>query len=181
MKNFWSLLLLSLLAYGCTDLNKAQYLKKLTQLDSRLLHIEEKLKDSRMQTISSIKVNSMQTELRIKQNLYLDTINVDLAKQLDAFKVMRKSIKPLMQQYLKLRNGIKEERQVLRTLKRDISEGRGARNRYAEYIRFERAKIKQLTLLLADYVITKAKFFEDYERLYPPIEAFSQQLLKKKQ
>jgi hypothetical protein len=104
-----------------------------------------------------------------------------LAKKLDAYKVMRRSIKPMLQQYLKVREGIKEEKRVLKQLRKDIKEGRGERNRYAEYIRFERQKVQQLSTLTTEYLRTKEKFFNDYARLYPPIEAFSYTLLQKKQ
>jgi hypothetical protein len=134
-----------------------------------------------MNDVSAIKLKTMQTELRIKQNLYLDTIDMALAKKLDAYKVMRRSIKPMLQQYLKVREGIKEEKRVLKQLRKDIKEGRGERNRYAEYIRFERQKVQQLSTLTTEYLRTKEQFFEDYASMYPPIEAFSYTLLQKKQ
>ena len=42
-------------------------------------------------------------------------------------------------------------------------------------------KVKQLDLLCDDFLRQKDKFFEDYARLYPPVEAFSQTLLHKNQ
>jgi hypothetical protein len=92
---------------------------------------------------------------------------------------MRKSIKPMMQQYMQVRNGIKEEKRVLKRLRQDIQDGRGERQRYAAYIRFERQKVKQLGQLSTDYLRSKEKFFSEYARLYPSVEAFSQTLLKK--
>jgi hypothetical protein len=94
---------------------------------------------------------------------------------------MRRSIKPMLQQYLKVREGIKEEKRVLKQLRKDIKEGRGERNRYAEYIRFERQKVQQLSTLTTEYLRTKEQFFEDYASMYSPIEAFSYTLLQKKQ
>jgi len=169
------------LLLSCADMQRDQFLKQLNKLDKQLLQIESKLEEEQIKDISSIKSKTMQTELRIKQNLHLDTINMALAKQLDAYKVMRRSVKPLMQQYMKARNGVQEEKKVLKQLKRDIQEGRGERHRYAEYIRFERQKVKQLNLLCDDFLRQKDKFFEDYARLYPPVEAFSQTLLHKNQ
>lgn len=93
---------------------------------------------------------------------------------------MRKSINPLMKQYLKAKNGIKEELAVLKNLSRDIEEGRGERQRYSEYIRFEKQKVKQLSALTNDFMNARAKLIADYDRLYPPIEAFSYTLLQKR-
>lgn len=181
MHKLFILSLLSVIVFACADLKKEQLTQKVAKLEHELLVIEEGLIDDRMNTISSIKINTMQTELRIKQNLHLDTINLELSKQLDAYKLMRKNIKPMMQDYLKVRNGIKEEKQVLKRLAKDIEEGRGERNRYPEYIRFERQKVKQIALLAADFSSAKNQLFKDYETLYPPVEAFSQSLLKKNQ
>ena len=181
MKNLFFLSLLSVLFTSCVDLKKEQLVKNVSRLNTKLEQIEARSKDSRMDSISNIKINTIQTELRIKQNLHLDTINIYLAKQLDAYKVMRKSIKPLMQQYLQLRTVIKEEKQVLKRLEKDIQEGRGERHRYAEYVRFERQKVNQIVELFREFQRSKAVFFQDYQRLYPPIEAFSYSLLQKKQ
>lgn len=180
MKNLFFLSLLSVLLTSCVDLKKEQLVKNVSRLNTKLEQIAARSKDSRMDSISNIKINTIQTELRIKQNLHLDTINISLAKQLDAYKVMRKSIKPLMQQYLQLRTVIKEEKQVLKRLAKDIQEGRGERHRYAEYVRFERQKVNQIVELSREFQRSKMVFFQDYQRLYPPVEAFSYSLLQKK-
>lgn len=181
MKKFILLSVVGLLTFACVDFNRDQLLQKVSKMDQHLLVLEDKLKDERMHDIATIKLNTMQTELRVKQNLHLDTINMELAKKLDAYKVMRRSIKPMLQQYLKVREGIKEEKRVLKQLTKDIKEGRGERNRYAEYISFERQKVSQLSSLTTDYLRSKEQFFKDYARLYPPIEAFSRTLLQKNQ
>ena len=181
MKNYILLLVVGLLTFACVDFNRDQLLQKVSKMDQHLLVLEDKLKDERMNDVATIKLNTMQTELRVKQNLHLDTINMELAKKLDAYKVMRRSIKPMLQQYLKVREGIKEEKRVLKQLTKDIKEGRGERNRYAEYVRFERQKVSQLSSLTTEYLRSKEQFFKDYARLYPPIEAFSRTLLQKNQ
>jgi hypothetical protein len=166
---------------ACADLQREQHLGQIAQLHRKLDRIESTLPDKRLNEISAIKNNTMQTELRIKQNLHLDTIDIALAKRLDAYKLMRKSIKPMMQQYMQVREAINEEQVVLKRLKQDIQDGRGERQRYASYIRFERQKVKQISQLSADYLRAKEKFFADYARLYPSVEAFSRSLLQKKQ
>lgn len=181
MKKFILLSFVGVLTFACVDFNRDQLLHKVAKLDQQLVDLEGKLQDERMNDVATIKLNTMQTELRIKQNLHLDTIDMALAKKLDAYKVMRRSIKPMLQQYLKVREGIKEEKRVLKQLSKDIKEGRGERNRYAEYIRFERRKVRQLSSLTTEYLRLKEQFFKDYARLYPPIEAFSRTLLQKKQ
>jgi len=60
-------------------MQRDQFLKQLNKLDKQLLQIESKLEEEQIKDISSIKSKTMQTELRIKQNLHLDTINMALA------------------------------------------------------------------------------------------------------
>lgn len=181
MKKLFFFFFLSAFLFSCADLQRQQLLEQVTKLEKKLMVIDKKLQDEKLSEVATLKNNTMQTELRIKQNLHLDTINMELAKQLDAYKLMRRSIKPLMQQYTKVKQGVSEEKQVLKRLRKDISEGRGERHRYAEYIRFERQKIMQLQLLSKDFLRAKDQFYKDYKRLYPPVEAFSQTLLRKNQ
>ncbi|MFM8962922.1 MAG: hypothetical protein ACKOGD_03665, partial [Sphingomonadales bacterium] len=82
--------------------------------------------------------------------------------------------------YLKVKNGIKEESAVLKNLSRDIKEGRGERQRYNEDIGFEKQKVKQLSALTTDFIRARDKFIANYDRLYPPIEAFSYTLIQKR-
>jgi len=180
MKKWFFIFLGILFISSCADLQREQFVRKIAQLNRKLDQIESNLLDKRLNDIATIKNNTIQTELRIKQNLQLDTIDMALAKKLDAYKLMRKSIKPMMQQYMKVRDGIKEEKGVLKRLRQDIQAGRGERQRYSEYIRFERQKVKQLSQLSADYLRSKEKFFSEYARLYPSVEAFSQTILKKR-
>jgi hypothetical protein len=164
---------------ACSDLEKEQQIKRVQQEQKKLAQLTRKLEDKRIQDISTFKVNTMQTELKIKQNLYLDTINLELAQQLDAFKVMRRSIKPLMKQYHKIKAGIREEKAVLKSLSQDIQQGRGERQRYDEFIQFEHNKVEQLAALTKDFERAKTQFFNDYQRLYPPVNALANQLVEK--
>jgi hypothetical protein len=108
MKKLLMLFLAVSVLSACADLNKELQLKRIEQEQKRLDLLSEKIKDKRMDDVSAFKINTMQTELKIKQNLYLDTINMELAKQLDAYKVMRRSIKPILKQYRQLKSGIQE-------------------------------------------------------------------------
>jgi hypothetical protein len=175
------LFLFSILAVlmSCSDLEKEQQLRRIRQEQKTLENLTKKLEDPRLLEVSTFKVNTMQTELKIKQNLYLDTINLELAQQLDAFKVMRRSIKPLMQQYHKIKTGIVEEKSALKLLYQDIQQGRGARHRYNEFIEFEHHKVQQIAALTKDFERAKKQLFKDYNRLYPPVNELANQLVAK--
>jgi hypothetical protein len=179
MKKLLMLFLAVSVLSACADLNKELQLKHIEQEQKRLDLLSEKIKDKRMDDVSAFKINTMQTELKIKQNLYLDTINMELAKQLDAYKVMRRSIKPILKQYRQLKSGIQEERQVLKQLYQDVEQGRGERHRFDEFIKFEHNKVEQLAALSTDYLRAKAQLFDDYYRFYPSVNALANQLVAK--
>ena len=180
-KIIYLVLLLGFTLVSCADLQREQHLRQLAKQHSKLQDLSAQLDRNTITEVAQIKNNTIQTELRIKQHLHLDTINLELAQKLEAYKLMRKSIKPLMQQFVKIRKGIKEEKHTLLNLKQDIKAGRGNRQHYGDYIRFERQKIKQLQALTNDYLIARKTFYKDYKRLYPSIEAFSLELLNKDQ
>ena len=180
MKTIFFISLVCFTIFSCSDFDREQLIHQVEKQQKMLNQLNTQLEVNTIKDVATLKNNTMQTELRIKQNLHLDTINMDLARQLEEFKLMRKSINPLMKQYLKAKNGVKEEAGVLKNLKRDIDEGRGERQRYNEYIRFEKQKVKQLSALTTDFLNARAKFISDYNRLYPPIEAFSYTLLQKR-
>lgn len=178
MKKIFFVAVIGLFITSCADFKKDQQLQRVKKLTTQLNRMEAQLKDGRLKEVATIKNNTMQTELRIKQNLHLDTVDMELARKLDAYKLMRKSIKPLMQQFVKVRSGIQEEKEVLQKLATDIKEGRGERDKYPEYIQFERQKVGQLDALTKDYMRSKDKFFKEYNRLYPMINAFANSLIE---
>lgn len=179
MKTFLFIVLTAFCLFSCADFNRDQLLSQVDKLEKRREQLQVQLEMHTFKDVAYYKNNMMQTELRIKQNLYLDTINLELAQQLESFKLMRKSINPLMKQYLKAKSGVKEEFIVLKNLRRDIEEGRGERHRYNEYIRFEKQKMKQLEALSKDYLHSRTKFLTDYKHSYPAIHAFSLTLKQK--
>ncbi|MFM6965399.1 MAG: hypothetical protein ACKOWM_07475, partial [Sphingomonadales bacterium] len=113
MKTILFIALIALGFYSCADFNRDQLLNHVDKQQQQLEQLSLQLEKHVMKDVATLKNDAMQTELRIKQNLHLDTINMELARQLEEFKLMRKSINPLMKQYLKAKNGIKEEMAVL--------------------------------------------------------------------
>lgn len=179
MKSFVLMISIFGLLVSCSDLDKQEQLKSVKKELTRLQLLSKKIEDKRLNDVATFRINTMQTELKIKQNLYLDTINLELARQLDAFKIMRRSIKPVVKQRQQLKKGINEEKKVLESLYQDIEQGRGERNRYDEFILFEHNKVEQLTALTADYMRAKSKLYNEYYRLYPPVNALANELVAK--
>ena len=109
--------------------------------------------------------------------MVLDTIDLVLGKKMDAYKIMRRSLKPLGKQNIQLKQAIREEQKSLKDLKTDIENGSGSRDKYESYILFEKNKITQLQTLLDEYLRQKQETFATYRELHSELNQLSLVLL----
>ena len=168
-----------ILFYSCSDLKKGEQLQSISEMYKSLDSIETVLIENQIDTLPALIVATMGVELRIKNNYYADTIDMALGKKMDAFKVLRKSLQPLGNTYNTVRIGVKEEREILKKLKKDIEQGNGDRQKYGEYVLFEQNKVGQLRSLLREYVEQKNKTMTNFDELNTELNAFSLSLLDK--
>jgi hypothetical protein len=103
-----------------------------------------------------------------------------LAKKLNEYKVMRRALGPLGAQFQKGKKSLGEERETLKKLRTDIENGSGEREKYGDYISFEREKVKKISILIDDYVKQKNKNMNTFLTLHPELNEFSLSLLTKK-
>ena len=159
------------------------------------------LKENRLDTLAGIQIAANALLTRFKTYYVTDTIDMELGKKMNQFKRIMKSIKPKKGRGAKkntdnseiiiadrsigngfavVHNGLKAEKETLVTLKRDIENGNGRRDKYAEYIKFEQQKVYQLQQLLKAYVDHKNKTIKDFNEIYAELNAFSIKLMEKK-
>ncbi|MFM8964007.1 MAG: hypothetical protein ACKOGD_09220, partial [Sphingomonadales bacterium] len=100
MKRILFISLIGLTLLSCADFDREKLLQQVDKQQKHVQKLELQLEKFVINDVATLKNDALQTELRIKQNLHLDTINMELARQLEEFKLMRKSISPLMKQYL---------------------------------------------------------------------------------
>ena len=75
------LLFLLFTLFSCSDFHKKEQLEKIQLSQRNLSDIEKELKINKIDTISKIRLATNEVELRIKNNLVLDTINLVLGKK----------------------------------------------------------------------------------------------------
>ena len=138
------LLSLSMFIVSCSDLKKDEQLKRISKLEKGLTLIENDRLKNEIDTLTALKIATNAVEIRIKNYLVLDTIDLVLGKKMDAYKIMRRSLKPLGKQNIQLKQAIREEQKSLKDLKTDIENGSGSRDKYESYILYEKNKINQL-------------------------------------
>jgi len=178
MRIFILLALVSLLT-ACADLQKKEQLEKINLLSTSLDSLENIVKTEKIDTLASLKFNTSAVELRIKTYLVSDKIDTVLAHKMNAYKRMRRALNPLGNAYGKVKSGILEERTALKNLKADIENGYGEREKYDEYIAFEKEKINKLNQLFTDFMQQKESIFSTYELLHNELNDFSMVLLDK--
>ena len=110
----------------------------------------------------------------------LDKVDMELGRKMDAYKRMRRALKPLGEAFKKVKKGIEEEREALKNLYSDIENGYGERAKYEEYLAFESDKITKISVLLNDYIEQKEVIFKTYSKLHDELYTFSMSLLEKK-
>lgn len=164
---------------ACSDIKKSDQLASIDKMNISLDSIEKVLFENEIDTIAALGVATNTVELRIKNNYNADTIDMELGKKMDAYKVMRRTLGPLGKSFSIIKNGIIAEKETLTNLKADIEKGNGERQKYDEFIQFEKGKVEQLRSLLDDYVARKEKTMKTFHELHSELNAFSMSLLKK--
>jgi hypothetical protein len=170
---------IAVLLTSCSDLKKTEYLKEIVFMNTTLDSIAGVLKENQIDTLHGVIGAGMQMELRIKNNYYSDTIDMELGKKMDAFKRMRKGLPELGNLYNTINIGVEEQKKSLLLLQNDIEQGNGERKKYGEYVVFEQQKVGQLRSLIREYVQEKNKSMTTFRELYPELNAFSMSLLNK--
>jgi hypothetical protein len=179
MRLFLFITLIALLG-SCADPQKKEQLAKIDTMNQCLDSLEKELKAQTIDTLTELKLSTTTVELRIKNNLMLEKIDMDLGRKMDAYKRMRRALKPLGKAFKKVKNGIKEERDALKNLYSDIENGQGEPEKYEEYLAFESNKITKISVLLSDYKEQKELIFKTYYELHEELYNFSMSLLKRK-
>lgn len=180
MKRSISLLFsFSILLFSCSDLKKDEQLLRISKLEKRIELIENERLKNEIDTLTALKIATNAVEIRIKNYLVLDTIDLVLGKKMDAYKIMRRNLKPLGKQNSQLKQAIREEEKSLKDLKTDIENGSGSRDKYESYILFEKNKINQLQTLLDEYLRLKEETLATYRELHSELNQLSLDLIRK--
>lgn len=177
MKKLAFLFVLSILFTACSDLAKEKQLKSIAVQQNKLSQLDLKLSANKIDTVAGLRWACNAVEIRIKNNLYQDTVDNVLGKKMDDYKRMRRSFGPISKAYSQLKGAVKEENLALNNLRFDIENGSGQRDKYDNFIAFEKDKIDQMNILYEDYAARKKDAMFTFNRLHASLDSFSRQLL----
>ena len=176
---FGILLVIFSCLFSCSDIEKDRQIKKINVLTNSVGKLKIALSQNKISNVPEKKLAVYTVIKRIKSYYFTDTIDYQFAKKMNSYKVARKSLIILDSDYEKIRIGLREEKIALRKLKSDVLNGFGQREKYDEYISFEKNKTKKIKILLDEYIYKKKEFTIAFDSLHPLLNDYSIRLEEK--
>jgi hypothetical protein len=164
---------------SCSDFSKGEQLEKIEQLNKTVDSIQTVLIENKIDEINDLSIEAESVVSRIKENLNSDTLDLKLAKNIDKYMIMFRSIGNLKTIYSQVKKNSKIEKITLIKLERDIDHGNGDRNKYNEYVAFEAKKVNYINKKLKKYVIDRKKTINTYLALHDKLYNYSFELITK--
>lgn len=176
---FGILLVIFSFLFSCSDIEKDRQVKKINGLTNSVEKLKIALTQNKINNVPEKKLRVYTVIKRIKSYYFTDTIDYQFAKKMNSYKAARKSLIILESDYEKIRLALREEKIALRKLKSDVLNGFGQREKYDEYIYFEKNKTKKIKILLDEYIYKKKEFALAFDSLHPVLNDYSIRLEEK--
>ena len=176
---FGILLVIFSILFSCSDIEKDRQVKKINGLTNSVEKLKIALTQNKINNVPEKKLRVYTVIKRIKSYYFTDTIDYQFAKKMNSYKAARKSLIILESDYEKIRLALREEKIALRKLKSDVLNGFGQREKYEEYISFEKNKTKKIKILLDEYIYKKKEFAIAFDSLHPVLNDYSIRLEEK--
>lgn len=170
-----------LLLVACADEHQKEYLMKVEELSTSVETLEKEIitiqKDREENKTDQEIIEIVQSTLQsIKENYNSDTIELDLAKKLDAYQEIEEALSVNSGNFAKTKQAINEIKESLNNLHHDIEKGVNDRASYQRFIDFETEKIDNIQKILAYYKEQADSYISKFEELHPEIENFNENL-----
>ncbi|MCO5260305.1 MAG: hypothetical protein M9916_09195 [Crocinitomicaceae bacterium] len=164
MKRWILFLAVSFIWFSCSDLKKGKQLKQVWLLQNSLDSLENNWNTEELTTIDSISA-ICQNKIDSISHLYDDQyVSMELAIKLDQYKQCSQGLQELKRVQSFFPSIIKEKVQSLQQLEVDIQTGKGRREKYDEYIEFEKNELITINKQYKRYHFTKKKSLDNYSK-----------------
>ena len=172
---------LCFIVLACQDLKKDGQIAEIESLEQKRDSISRVFEEKNaVDSIAEIELKVKSVEHLISLHYESDTLNLELGKKLNEYKMIRKQLPAVLQSTMELQKRLADEEKALHNLKIDIENGAGDKSKYDESIALERGKTEGLEKQLNEILLTREQSFDAYKRLHLEMEAFSKSLHEEK-
>lgn len=161
---------------SCLDMSKQKHLDQLTLLDKRIDSIQVEFEQLKRDTIEEVIYVMKETNLKIKDKIGDDTIDLEIAKALEEYGKIFRQLAAIEGYNNKILFGSQEVKNSVTNLKNDIQSGNGERVNYEKFVKFETKKVKDLHVLLVDLERVQRENIQAFKQVQPEIEKFASSL-----
>jgi len=162
--------------FSCKNSLREGYLSDIAtmerELDSMLLVAE----DNRIDTLPKLIDHIKNRTLEVSNHYAPDTIDLEIAKMMNLYKDVRKALSANSGNLAKVKNSIPEVQQKLKDLRYDIENGLGEREKYNDFVAFERDKVNQIHEILKYYIDIKEEYTDVFKDTDPKVQAFIREI-----
>lgn len=169
----YALIILGLLVFSsCLDISKQQHLDQLSTLEKRVDSIQVEFEQLKKDTIEEVIYTMKETNIKIKDNIGDDTIDIEMAKKLEEYGKIFRQLTAIESYNNKILFGSQDIKNTVGKLYRDIESGNGERVNYKKFVKFETKKVKELQNLLTDLERIQRDNIQAFKQVHPEIEKF---------
>jgi DNA repair ATPase RecN len=161
---------------SCKNENKKELLSEIDRMEIKLDSISNVANDTARYVAENIVTSVRATILKVKRNYMPDTIDYILANQMNSYKEIRKAVSKNTGNLAKVKQTIPEVQKKLEDLKHDIENGVNDRDKYQDFINYEKSKIAEIEQVLSYYIETTNKYYNSYDSLHPIISRVADSL-----
>lgn len=179
MKNILSATGILLLLCACHDMNKQQQLGRVSEMIQRIDSLKNAVAHISQDSVQLAISGVSEAESRFREIYRSDTLELETARKIDAFRKIRKELEPLSDVLPQVGPELEKERDALQKLRGDIRNATGNRDKYDEYLLFEQNKVNELNVLIHELIETETNCLYSYRELRPGIETLLQPSSKK--
>ncbi|MBW7867078.1 MAG: hypothetical protein H3C31_02000 [Brumimicrobium sp.] len=158
---------------SCKDKIKETYIIEIEKMVHSLDSLQEISENFDKSQIDQMLEKIHLTLSHIKSHENMDTISYVLASQYDTYKDIPTTISINSGNLAKVKVAIPEVKEKLEDLKHDIQNGINERDKYEEFLEFERNKVKEIETVLEYYTSINQKYILLYDSLQPIMEEFN--------
>lgn len=177
MKNgLFFILLMGLLFSSCKDQQKEKYLTRLDNLHQSLDSMKTIVQNTHPSKLDSISHIVSTTLTAIKKNYKNDTISLDFANKIEAYKEIVSAFSTNSGNLAKVETTIPVVLKKVHDLRHDIDNGVNDRDKYNEFVSYEEKNEKQIKAILTYYISTNKKYVRQFDSLQPIMKKYEQTL-----